>query len=259
MATRFPIKKMSDGRAMLNFGCGTRMHWGWNNLDFSPYTRLAGRPKLAALMRRTGLLSELRYERLKTVDPEIVRYDLRYGIPYDDNTFDVVYNSHVLEQIDRDAVVQILKQSYRVLKPGGILRLVVPDLGTLVENYMATYKALSNGSAGSKAAVSEHLKSIDGLYEQMMRKDVTGTLEQKGVVQRLERKVRGDASKIGETYRWMYDRHSMAAILTDIGFKDIRAEEHNTSRIANWREYELDTNADGTPYKKLSLYIEGVK
>jgi ubiquinone/menaquinone biosynthesis C-methylase UbiE len=259
MSKRFPVKRLSDGRALLNFGCGTRMHWGWNNLDFSPYTRLAGRPKLAAMMRSAGLLSELRYERLKTVDPEIVRYDLRYGIPYDANTFDVVYNSHVLEQIDREAVVQILKESYRVLKPGGLLRLVVPDLGMLVTNYMSTYNALSNGSAGKQSAIEQHLKSIDGLYEQMMRKEITGTQEQQGFVKKLERKIRGDASKIGETYRWMYDRHSMAAILTGIGFHDVRVEDHNTSRIKDWMEYELDTNPDGTPYKRVSLYMEAMK
>src|SRR5579859_7062573 len=30
---RFPVKLLPDGRAMLNVGCGTRMDWGWNNLD----------------------------------------------------------------------------------------------------------------------------------------------------------------------------------------------------------------------------------
>jgi|GEM_PF-6941157 len=40
MNQRFVVKRLPDGRAMLNLGCGTRMHHGFNNLDFSPYVFL---------------------------------------------------------------------------------------------------------------------------------------------------------------------------------------------------------------------------
>ena len=45
---------------------------------------------------------------------------------YEDNTVDLIYASHVLEYFDREEVSEVLEEWYRVLKPGGILRLAVP-------------------------------------------------------------------------------------------------------------------------------------
>ena len=84
---------------MLNLACGTRMHHGWNNLDFSPYARLAHRPRLTSMLKAFGMLSNERLKRLAEVDPEIIAWDLRKGIPFAPNTFDVVYHSHFLEHI----------------------------------------------------------------------------------------------------------------------------------------------------------------
>src|SRR5687768_11717320 len=115
MSSRFRIKPLADGRAMLNVACGTRMHWDWNNLDFSPYALLARKPWLAALMKRAGLLSAERQERLTGIDPTIIRWDLRRGIPFAADSFDVVYHSHFLEHIDPQYAPGLLKECHRVL------------------------------------------------------------------------------------------------------------------------------------------------
>ena len=52
-------------------------------------------------------------------------HDLSKGIPFDDNSVDVVYHSHLLEHIDRKNVPTFLKEIRRVLKPRGIHRIVV--------------------------------------------------------------------------------------------------------------------------------------
>ena len=129
------IKYDKNNSAMINLSCGTHMNWEWNNLDFSPYTRLARHMGTAQMLRRIGLLSEDRFQRLLGVDPEIIMWDLRKGIPFDDNVFDVVYSSHFLEHIDKDDVPSFLEDCHRVLKHNGIIRLVVPDLLAIINCY----------------------------------------------------------------------------------------------------------------------------
>lgn len=256
MKERYTAKKLDDGRAMLNLACGTKMDWRWTNLDFSSYTYLAHHRKLAHMLRRLRILSPARYGRLLKVDPDIVYYDLRNGIPFADNTFDVVYHSHFLEHIDKDSAPLFLGECRRVLKPNGILRVVVPDLQILVERYTSSLSALE---AGHETALENHLKSIHDIFDQFVREQSTGTLEQHPLVRLIERPLRGDAAKTGELHRWMYDRYSLKALLLKTGFKNIRARDAFTSQIQGWNQFYLDINRDSSVYKPDSLYMEGLK
>jgi SAM-dependent methyltransferase len=49
-----------------------------------------------------------------------------YALPYPDNTFDAVIMSEVLEHLDHD--VEALQEVYRVLKPGGVVAITVPNV-----------------------------------------------------------------------------------------------------------------------------------
>ena len=57
---------------------------------------------------------------------------------FDDNSVDLIYSCHVLEHFGRQQIEHVLKEWHRVLKPGGILRLAVPDFEKLVEVYLKT-------------------------------------------------------------------------------------------------------------------------
>ncbi len=57
-------------------------------------------------------------------------------LKFKDNSVDLIYASHVLEYFDRDEVIPILQEWYRVLKPNGILRLAVPNFRAMVELYL---------------------------------------------------------------------------------------------------------------------------
>jgi predicted SAM-dependent methyltransferase len=54
--------------------------------------------------------------------------DIRFLSGYDENSVDVIYACHVLEHISRVEYKDVLKRWHRVLKPGGILRVSIPDL-----------------------------------------------------------------------------------------------------------------------------------
>ena len=61
--------------------------------------------------------------------PRSVDYiaDASKPLPFDGSTFDVIYASHVLEHFPWYQIESILKEWARVLKPGGILEVWVPD------------------------------------------------------------------------------------------------------------------------------------
>lgn len=48
---------------------------------------------------------------------------------------DLIYNCHVLEHFKRRDVERVLREWHRVLKPGGVLRISVPDFAKLCEVY----------------------------------------------------------------------------------------------------------------------------
>lgn len=51
------------------------------------------------------------------------------------NSVDVIYNSHVFEHIDRHNRIKVLQRWLDILKPGGILRISVPDFESIVKAY----------------------------------------------------------------------------------------------------------------------------
>lgn len=90
----------------LNVGCGQKFHKEWTNVD---------------------LASRSQY---------VIRHDLSKGIPFDDDQFDVVYHSQVLEHFAQEKAPAFVSECFRVLKPGGIMRVVVPDLESIVTEYV---------------------------------------------------------------------------------------------------------------------------
>lgn len=61
------------------------------------------------------------------------------SLPWDKATFDLIYASHVLEHVHRRQVTATLFVWGKMLRPGGILRLAVPDFGAVVERYRETH------------------------------------------------------------------------------------------------------------------------
>jgi predicted SAM-dependent methyltransferase len=58
--------------------------------------------------------------------PHVTHNDIT-KLSFEDESVDLIYASHVLEYFDRDEVIPVLEEWYRVLKVGGKLRLAVPD------------------------------------------------------------------------------------------------------------------------------------
>ena len=101
---------------LLNLGCGTRYHSNWINIDFSSSC------------------------------PDVIAHNLRKGIPFGDETFDVVYHSNVIEHFSKEEAPGFIQECYRVLKSNGVIRIAYPDLESLINQYVRILKELKNGN-----------------------------------------------------------------------------------------------------------------
>jgi predicted SAM-dependent methyltransferase len=52
----------------------------------------------------------------------------KFPYPFDDNYFESVYNSHMIEHISRDVVPDMIKEWYRILQPKGECVIDAPDI-----------------------------------------------------------------------------------------------------------------------------------
>lgn len=66
------------------------------------------------------------------------------NLPYEDNSVDLIYSSHVIEYFNRDEIKNILKEWKRVLKPGGTIRIAVPNFEAIAKLYTAGKYPLSS-------------------------------------------------------------------------------------------------------------------
>lgn len=60
------------------------------------------------------------------------------ALPFENNTFDLIYASHVLEHCHRRMILSTLSHWKALLKPGGTLRLAVPNFESISEWYEKT-------------------------------------------------------------------------------------------------------------------------
>jgi SAM-dependent methyltransferase len=240
---------------LLNLGCGTKVsaHPDVINIDWSIYLRLKRNP----IMRRLTplMISGERLRKFRSLPGNIRVHDLARGLPFPADSVDAVYHSHVLEHLDRDVARSFLVEVRRVLKPGGVHRLVVPDLEEACRVYLAH---ISIAEGDPREAIT-HDRYVAAIIEQCVRRESAGTAQQLPVRRMLENLVRGDARRQGDAHRWMYDRINLGALLQDTGYQQIRVRSFDTSRIADWASYELDQNGYGQEYKPESLYLEAIK
>jgi SAM-dependent methyltransferase len=119
----------------LNIGCGpgSNLPQNWINLDGSWNAWLAKHSTLRRLLKFLHLLPSGKADIPWAAD--ILLHDIRNPLPFEDSRISVIYASHLLEHLYLEEAKHFLKECYRVLEPGGILRMVVPDLEAIVLDY----------------------------------------------------------------------------------------------------------------------------
>jgi SAM-dependent methyltransferase len=130
--------------------------------------------------------------------PRDVEYgDIVRGLPIAPESCKGVYCSHVLEHLALDGFRRALLNTYRILCPDGVFRLVVPDLEHLVQEYM------NNKSSEAASA--------------FMRGAGLGRENRPGGIMAFITTWFGNSEHL-----WMWDYMSLEAELRTAGFADIR-------------------------------------
>jgi SAM-dependent methyltransferase len=101
----------------------------------------------------------------------------------------------VLEHLDPDAATRLLADCHRVLKPGGILRIVVPDLETIARLYL---KSLVDASAGHSDAAFRYEWMMLELYDQTVRAVPGGRMARYIAEGRAQEETRFIRNRIGD-------------------------------------------------------------
>ncbi len=112
----------------LNLGCGACTPAGWTNVDYALGARVMKWPLIRPINRKLRLF-DLDW------DDHIVIHNLLRPFPWAEGSADAVYSSHTLEHIKREDGLRFLAECFKVLKSGGVIRIVVPDLAVIVQRY----------------------------------------------------------------------------------------------------------------------------
>lgn len=128
----------------VNLGCGLAVASGWWNVDASLNALIAGWPSFLHRItyRASGSSRYYSEEQYRTLlrENRFVHHDLGDSIPFQSSTVDYVYTSHFLEHLFEKEGAQLLREACRVLRPGGTIRVCVPDLAYAVELYRQGHK-----------------------------------------------------------------------------------------------------------------------
>jgi predicted SAM-dependent methyltransferase len=249
----------------VNIGCGHRFHKDWINLDALP------------------------------VDPTVRRFACGEPLPFDSDSVDFVYSSHMIEHLRPQAGLEFLSECRRVLKPGGWIRLVTPDF----ENFLIEYlDNLNKGLAGDQQAIARYEWLGIEIFDQFSRERSGGMMLEywtndpmpceeyvlsrmgsecadfvsryrrepafaEAVRRNLEVSTTSSPERVAEIeferHRWLYDRLSIGNALRKAGFVDVRSRTAVESAMTEFRSFALDADLEGRVRKPDSLFMEAKK
>lgn len=199
-----PLRLDTGESHFINLGCGTRTIPGFIDIDFF------------------------------TTPGIDYGADLRYPLLIGCNVVDGIFCEHTLEHLSYREVDALLSECRRILKPGGAIRIVVPDLSLFLRNY----------SSGNREWFRE--------WERMMFRESV-------MAERSERKLGSPLEAIsfvtqeyGHSSCW--DFETLRNHLERSGFHDIVQVSFGKGNFE-----QLHADLDAEDRKFVSLYVEAVK
>ncbi len=177
-----------DGRNKLNLGSYmTMFHQGWVNIDQHDLG---------------GWAQRYRYN--------YVRHDIRQGLPYGTGVVDLLFLSHCLEHFNLLEAVSLLRECRRVIRPDGVMRIIVPDAKLLTQKYqdgtLGEYDVMDENCANSPTQAGK-LWSLLHENHQMQYDEETLCLllQEAGFIPKVKTLREGHPQILKETIEMGYD------------------------------------------------------
>lgn len=192
---RYVLPWRSNGAVHLHLGCGPKYLQGFVNIDANPINKID------------------------------VWLDVRNGLPFLSNSADSIYSTHMFEHFYPDEVSRLLRACFRVLKPGGGIRLIVPNLESAIRAYSQEQHGWFDDT------FPRHFDSLGGRFSNFIFCD-------------------------GQ-HRTAFDYTYLDEVLGKAGFREIEKSAEGKSRLypGNVPPYEPADSLD-LPH---SLYVEAFK
>ena len=206
----------------VNLGCGPNAPAGWVNVDGSWNAWLSNHRLLRKALATVGVIGKNTPGAQWNMRPLV--HDLTKPLPFEDNTVSVVYGAHVLEHLYLVDAQKLLSECKRVLRPGGVIRLVVPDLCSMAASYL-------KNKDGESPSPSEKIAAADNLNEKLGFRSPappSGNLFFKFY----------SLWKDFHHHKWMYDSDSLVHYLKDAGFAPVSEKGYLQSEIPGIEEVE---------------------
>ncbi len=150
-------------------------------------------------------------------------WDVTKPFPFTSSSFNGIYTEHCLEHVAFSQCRLALKEFHRLLKPGGILRIILPDAG----KYLKLYNQSLNGESVSFPYSNEDDPNI---YSPIV-----------------------SVNRVFRNYghQFAYDSEILSVILKDAGFTEVKEVEFMVGKDSTML---IDTESR----KGESLYIEAI-
>jgi predicted SAM-dependent methyltransferase len=215
----------------LNLGCGSVRPIGWINTDSSLNANIQKIPFIGKSFAK--LFNPVEYK-----SENFVYMNLNKKWRYNDNSIDIVYASHLFEHLTLKSTDLFLKEANRVLKPGGVIRIVVPDLLQIAKKYIAEYEQNSFEAESTKFIMWAINMHREGQYGNV------------GIFKKLILEWQGYPHQ----HKYMYDDKSLTFKVKQYGFQQIKIKSYGESEYIN----EIK-DVEGSKESYLSVYLEAKK
>ena len=194
-------------------------------------------------------------------------------LPFEDNSFSAVYSSHCLEHLLEKDLLFALKEIKRILKPNGVLRIVVPNIRLFFEAYnrkdMSFFSWVKDGeyykydswlrliSRFIFEPVVNYLsdEELENLYKKSKNyKEFCKFLVDKATELNLEEK--NSENYFPDNHKNYFDEEIIKKYLNILGFKNIEISKSRKSKNKYFQNTKLLKNIFDNTRPHMSLYVE---
>ncbi len=160
-------------------------------------------------------------------------YDILEGLPFETGTVNCIFMSHILEHFTYNESLFVLRECYRVLKIGGRIRLVVPDLDLYISKYSVSDKTFFSN------------------------KSILGGFPLGNVTDSFLMLFYSDPSLNNSCHKYAYNLENLTYRLKQCSFKNIEKSSHMKSKWTDLNHHDFDSSNKEVP--SFSLYVEAEK